>query len=63
MNKSVYSILYVGDYMEFVKNLLLKFIVNGGLWFGEFLRWNSYIFNCWMLVKFLFDLEEEGYDN
>ncbi|XP_032152201.1 nuclear receptor coactivator 2 isoform X2 [Sapajus apella] len=63
MNKSVYSILHVGDHTEFVKNLLPKSIVNGGSWSGEPPRRNSHTFNCRMLVKPLPDSEEEGHDN
>ncbi|XP_073924788.1 nuclear receptor coactivator 2 isoform X3 [Castor canadensis] len=63
MNKSVYSILHVGDHTEFVKNLLPKSIVNGGSWSGEPPRRNSHTFNCRMLVKPLPDNEEEGHDN
>ncbi|XP_032172032.1 nuclear receptor coactivator 2 isoform X3 [Mustela nigripes] len=63
MNKSVYSILHVGDHTEFVKNLLPKSIVNGGSWSGELPRRNSHTFNCRMLVKPLPDSEEEGHDN
>ncbi|XP_044636244.1 nuclear receptor coactivator 2 isoform X3 [Equus asinus] len=63
MNKSVYSILHVGDHNEFVKNLLPKSIVNGGSWAGEPPRRNSHTFNCRMLVKPLPDSEEEGHDN
>ncbi|KAM9198460.1 nuclear receptor coactivator 2 isoform 2-T2 [Dugong dugon] len=63
MNKSVYSILHVGDHNEFVKNLLPKPIVNGGSWTGEPPRRNSHTFNCRMLVKPLPDSEEEGHDN
>uniref|UniRef100_A0A8C2LW85 Nuclear receptor coactivator n=1 Tax=Cricetulus griseus TaxID=10029 RepID=A0A8C2LW85_CRIGR len=63
MNKSVYSILHVGDHTEFVKNLLPKSIVNGGSWSGETPRRNSHTFNCRMLVKPLPDSEEEGHDN
>lgn len=62
MNKSVYSILHVGDHTEFVKNLLPKSIVNGGSWSGEPPRRNSHTFNCRMLVKPLPDSEEEGHD-
>lgn len=63
MNKSVYSILHVGDHTEFVKNLLPKSMVNGGSWSGEPPRRNSHTFNCRMLVKPLPDSEEEGHDN
>ncbi|TKC49288.1 hypothetical protein EI555_013858 [Monodon monoceros] len=63
MNKSVYSILHVGDHTEFVKNLLPKSIVNGGAWSGEPPRRNSHTFNCRMLVKPLPDSEEEGHEN
>ncbi|XP_047639736.1 nuclear receptor coactivator 2 isoform X2 [Phacochoerus africanus] len=63
MNKSVYSILHVGDHTEFVKNLLPKSIVNGGSWSGEPPRRSSHTFNCRMLVKPLPDPEEEGHDN
>nr|XP_020144478.1 nuclear receptor coactivator 2 isoform X2 [Microcebus murinus] len=63
MNKSVYSILHVGDHTEFVKNLLPKSIVNGGSWSGEPPRRNSHTFNCRMLVKPVPDSEEEGHDN
>ncbi|XP_069931254.1 nuclear receptor coactivator 2 isoform X4 [Oryctolagus cuniculus] len=63
MNKSVYSILHVGDHTEFVRNLLPKSIVNGGSWSGEPPRRNSHTFNCRMLVKPLPDSEEEGHDN
>ncbi|KAM5210760.1 nuclear receptor coactivator 2 isoform 2-T12 [Hipposideros larvatus] len=63
MNKSVYSILHVGDHTEFVKNLLPKSIVNGGSWSGEPPRRNSHTFNCRMLVKPLPDSEEEGHDH
>ncbi|XP_038966781.1 nuclear receptor coactivator 2 isoform X2 [Rattus norvegicus] len=63
MNKSVYSILHVGDHTEFVKNLLPKSMVNGGSWTGEPPRRNSHTFNCRMLVKPLPDSEEEGHDN
>ncbi|XP_008847093.1 nuclear receptor coactivator 2 isoform X5 [Nannospalax galili] len=63
MNKSVYSILHVGDHTEFVKNLLPKSIVNGGSWSGEPPRRNSHTFNCRMLVKPLPDSEEESHDN
>ncbi|XP_059528915.1 nuclear receptor coactivator 2 isoform X4 [Myotis daubentonii] len=63
MNKSVYSILHVGDHTEFVKNLLPKSIVNGGSWSGEPPRRNSHTFNCRMLVKPLPEAEEEGHDN
>lgn len=63
MNKSVYSILHVGDHTEFVKNLLPKSIVNGGSWSGEPPRRNSHTFNCRMLVKPLPDSEEENHDN
>ncbi|XP_040850491.1 nuclear receptor coactivator 2 isoform X3 [Ochotona curzoniae] len=63
MNKSVYSILHVGDHAEFVRNLLPKSIVNGGSWSGEPPRRNSHTFNCRMLVKPLPDSEEEGHDN
>ncbi|CAH6777287.1 Ncoa2 [Phodopus roborovskii] len=63
MNKSVYSILHVGDHTEFVKNLLPKSIVNGGSWSGEPPRRNSHTFNCRMLVKPLPDSEEEGHDS
>ncbi|XP_036034807.1 nuclear receptor coactivator 2 [Onychomys torridus] len=63
MNKSVYSILHVGDHTEFVKNLLPKSIVNGGSWSGEPPRRNSHTFNCRMLVKPLPDSEEEGHGN
>ncbi|ELV11818.1 Nuclear receptor coactivator 2 [Tupaia chinensis] len=63
MNKSVYSILHVGDHNEFVKNLLPKSIVNGGSWSGEPPRRNSHTFNCRMLVKPFPDSEEEGHDN
>ncbi|XP_057646260.1 nuclear receptor coactivator 2 isoform X3 [Chionomys nivalis] len=63
MNKSVYSILHVGDHTEFVKNLLPKSIVNGGSWSGEPPRRNSHTFNCRMLVKPLPDSEEDGHDN
>ncbi|XP_058899626.1 nuclear receptor coactivator 2 isoform X2 [Kogia breviceps] len=63
MNKSVYSILHVGDHTEFVKNLLPKSIVNGGAWSGEPARRNSHTFNCRMLVKPLPDSEEEGHEN
>ncbi|XP_004842124.1 nuclear receptor coactivator 2 isoform X2 [Heterocephalus glaber] len=63
MNKSVYSILHVGDHTEFVKNLLPKSIVNGGSWSGEAPRRNSHTFNCRMLVKPLPESEEEGHDN
>ncbi|KAM6214986.1 nuclear receptor coactivator 2 isoform 2-T3 [Rhynchocyon petersi] len=63
MNKSVYTILHVGDHAEFIKNLLPKSIVNGGSWSGEPPRRNSHTFNCRMLVKSLPDSEEEGHDN
>ncbi|XP_016045525.1 nuclear receptor coactivator 2 isoform X4 [Erinaceus europaeus] len=63
MNKSVYTILHVGDHTEFVKNLLPKSIVNGGSWSGEPPRRNSHTFNCRMLVKPLPDSEEEGHDS
>nr|XP_044998484.1 nuclear receptor coactivator 2 isoform X2 [Jaculus jaculus] len=63
MNKSVYSILHVGDHTEFVKNLLPKSIVNGGSWSGEPPRRNSHTFNCRMLVKPLPDAEEEGHES
>uniref|UniRef100_A0A8C6IJD7 Nuclear receptor coactivator n=1 Tax=Mus spicilegus TaxID=10103 RepID=A0A8C6IJD7_MUSSI len=63
MNKSVYSILHVGDHTEFVKNLLPKSMVNGGSWSGEPPRRNSHTFNCRMLVKPLPDSEEEGHDS
>ncbi|XP_026642361.1 nuclear receptor coactivator 2 isoform X3 [Microtus ochrogaster] len=63
MNKSVYSILHVGDHTEFVKNLLPKSIVNGGSWSGEPPRRNSHTFNCRMLVKPLPDSEEDGHEN
>ncbi|XP_032325879.1 nuclear receptor coactivator 2 isoform X7 [Camelus ferus] len=63
MNKSVYSILHVGDHTEFVKNLLPKSIVNGGSWSGEPPRRNSHTFNCRMLVKPSPESEEEGHDN
>ncbi|XP_039697762.1 nuclear receptor coactivator 2 isoform X1 [Pteropus medius] len=63
MNKSVYSILHVGDHTEFVKNLLPKSIVNGGSWSGEPPRRNSHTFNCRMLVKPFPDSEEEGHDH
>ncbi|XP_052031902.1 nuclear receptor coactivator 2 isoform X1 [Apodemus sylvaticus] len=63
MNRSVYSILHVGDHTEFVKNLLPKSMVNGGSWSGEPPRRNSHTFNCRMLVKPLPDSEEEGHEN
>lgn len=63
MNKSVYSILHVGDHTEFVKNLLPKSMVNGGSWSGEPPRRSSHTFNCRMLVKPLPDSEEEGHDS
>nr|BAF69036.1 glucocorticoid receptor interacting protein 1 [Mus musculus] len=63
MNKSVYSILHVGDHTEFVKNLLPKSMVNGGSWSGEPPRRTSHTFNCRMLVKPLPDSEEEGHDS
>ncbi|XP_021026036.1 nuclear receptor coactivator 2 isoform X2 [Mus caroli] len=63
MNKSVYSILHVGDHTEFVKNLLPKSMVNGGSWSGEPPRRNSHTFNCRMLVKPLPDSEEEGHES
>ncbi|XP_051014908.1 nuclear receptor coactivator 2 isoform X3 [Acomys russatus] len=63
MNKSVYSILHVGDHTELVKNLLPKSMVNGGSWSGDPPRRNSHTFNCRMLVKPLPDSEEEGHDN
>ncbi|XP_063078803.1 nuclear receptor coactivator 1 isoform X2 [Engraulis encrasicolus] len=51
MTSSVYSILHVGDHNEFVRSLLPKSLMNGGLWPQETGWRNSHTFNCRLLKR------------